>query len=91
MGGSFHLQTRTPRTISKLGRFKVMKSLTKRYIHLSKNDAIADIVPTLDQGICASCQVRIFRECPESPDAQQSSEVPETGQEAAILEKTPAQ
>ncbi len=67
MGGSFHLQTRTPRTISKLGRFKVMKSLTKHYIHLSKNDAIADIVPTLDQSICATCQTRIFRECPEAP------------------------
>lgn len=67
MGGSFHLQTRTPRTISKLGRFKVMKSLTKHYIHLSKNDAIADIVPTLDQTVCATCQVRIFRECPKAP------------------------
>ncbi|MGJ8534556.1 MAG: SulP family inorganic anion transporter [Alphaproteobacteria bacterium] len=71
MGGSFHLQTRTPRTISKLGRFKVMKSLTKHYIHLSKNDAIADIVPTLDQTICATCQTRIFRECPEAPEIVQ--------------------
>lgn len=75
MGGSFHLQTRTPRTISKLGRFKVMKSLTKHYIHLSKNDAIADIVPTLDQSVCATCQVRIFRECPAAPKIVQTEDV----------------
>jgi SulP family sulfate permease len=71
-----------------------MKSLTKRYIHLSKNDAIADIVPTLDQSICASCQVRIFRECPEPPEppeAPETQESSDTGQEDKVLEETPAQ
>lgn len=66
MGGSFHLQTKTPRTINKLGRFQVMKSLTKKHIHLSKGDAIAEIVPELDQSICATCTARIFRECPNA-------------------------
>lgn len=63
-GGSFHLQTRTPRTISKLARFRVMRSLTKQRIHLSKGDAIAEIVPMLDPVVCATCTARVFKECP---------------------------
>lgn len=66
-GGSFHLQTKTPRTINKLARFRVMRSLTKQYIHLSKGDAIAEVVPMLDRSICATCTARIFRECPDPP------------------------
>lgn len=66
-GGSLHLQTRTPRTIAKLARFKVMRALTRDRIHLSKGDAIAEMVPRLDPHICASCSVRIFRECTTRP------------------------
>ncbi|MBV6636449.1 MAG: SulP family inorganic anion transporter [Mameliella sp.] len=67
-GGSFHLQTKTPRTISKLARFKVMKALTRERIHLSKRDAIAEVFPLLDPQVCATCPVRIFAECPRAPD-----------------------
>lgn len=67
-GGSFHLQTTTPRTISKLGRFKVMEALTKHHIHLSKGEAIAEIVPLLDVDICANCTARIFHECAGRPN-----------------------
>lgn len=66
-GGSFHLQTRTPRTLSKLARYRVMRTLTKRRIHLSKGDAITEIVPILDPAICATCTARIFKECPPPP------------------------
>ncbi|WP_172328411.1 SulP family inorganic anion transporter [Mangrovicoccus sp. HB161399] len=66
-GGSFHLQTKTPRTISKLARFKVLKALTKEYIHLSKRDAIAEVLPLLDGSVCAGCTARIFRECSGRP------------------------
>lgn len=66
-GGSFHLQTKTPRTISKLARFKVMKALTKEHIHLSKRDAIAEVFPLLDPDICARCKLRIFHECSGVP------------------------
>lgn len=62
-GGSFHLMTRTPKTIRKLARFKVMRELTKRHIHLSKYDAIKEIVPLLDPKICETCTARIFHEC----------------------------
>ncbi|MEP2945150.1 MAG: SulP family inorganic anion transporter [Lentilitoribacter sp.] len=67
-GGSFHLQTTTPRTINKLGRFHVMKALTKHHIHLSKGEAIAEIVPMLDEDICATCKTRIFHECSGRPN-----------------------
>ncbi|KCV82019.1 sulfate transporter [Actibacterium atlanticum] len=62
-GGSFHLQTKTPKTISKLARFKVMKALTKEHIHLSKRDAIAEVLPLLDPKVCANCEHRVFQEC----------------------------
>ncbi|WP_319824940.1 SulP family inorganic anion transporter [Thalassovita sp.] len=65
--GSFHLQTKTPRTISKLARFKVMKALTKEHIHLSKRDAIAEVYPLLDPAVCARCKLRIFTECSAMP------------------------
>lgn len=66
-GGTFHLQTKTPKTISKLARYKVMRELSREYIHLSKGDAIAEIVPTLDKSVCATCTRRIFFECEAQP------------------------
>ncbi|MCI5112302.1 MAG: SulP family inorganic anion transporter [Marivita sp.] len=72
-GGTFHLQLVTPRTIAKLARLKVFKALTKENIHLSKGDAIAAVVPTLDQSICARCTARIFLECP-GPEPEPSSD-----------------
>ena len=66
-GGRFHLQTRSARTLNKLARFKVMRVLTRERIHMSKGDAIAAIVPTLDPELCARCPFRIFRECPPVP------------------------
>ncbi|MDZ7822768.1 MAG: hypothetical protein U5K75_01105 [Ahrensia sp.] len=62
-GGSFHLQTKTPKKIFQaLARFKVMSDIGREYIHLSKGDAIAAVVPTLDKSICATCHKRIFFE-----------------------------
>lgn len=62
-GGSFSLEVKTPLSLQKLARFKVMRSLTRDNIYLSKNDAIAEIVPCLDPTICRTCTARIFREC----------------------------
>lgn len=67
LGGALHLQVKTPRTLTKLARFKVLRSLTRDRLHLSKGDAIAEIVPKLDAGICASCEKRIFLECAGRP------------------------
>lgn len=73
-GGSFHIMTRTPRTITKLARFKVMRALTKKHIHLSKGEAVSEIVPLLDPNICRTCTARIFRECAAQPGPSGSKE-----------------
>lgn len=66
-GGSFHVQAKQVAAIERLNRFHVSEALSTEHVHTSKGDAIAEIVPTLDQSICATCTARIFRECPEPP------------------------
>ena len=68
-GGSFHVQAKTPRTITKLTRFHVDEALPTHHVHLSKGQAIEEIVPTLDMSVCASCDRRVFRECPSREEA----------------------
>lgn len=63
-GGAFHVQAKAVSVIQRLNRFHVSEALSTEHIHTSKGDAIAEIVPTLDQSICATCTKRIFRECP---------------------------
>lgn len=65
-GGSFHLLVKSPRSLTKLARFRVVKHLGTDHIHLTKTDAISEVVPTVDQNRCANCTARIFRECPSS-------------------------
>ena len=76
-GGSFHLQTKTPRTISKLARYKVMPHITKKHVHLSKGVAVAEAVPLLDRSICDSCTARVFLECPPPPAPEPEQEADE--------------
>ncbi|MRX51147.1 STAS domain-containing protein [Paracoccus sp. S-4012] len=66
--GGFYLQTRSARTLTKLARFKVMRTLTRERIFMSKGHAIAAIVPQLDIELCNRCPYRIFRECPPLPE-----------------------
>ena len=63
-GGSLHVKLMTLTSFEKLARFQVFKALGREKIHLSKRDALEQIVPQLDQSICATCTRRIFRECP---------------------------
>jgi len=74
LDGSLHLQTRTPRQLEKVARLHVMRKLSRSNIHLSKGQAIAEIVPTLDGSICANCTARIFRECIDQPCALQEED-----------------
>ena len=67
-GGSFHVQAKQVAAIKRLDRFHVSEALSTEHVHTSKGDAIAEIVPTLDQDICAACTARIFRECPPPPE-----------------------
>ena len=86
-GGALHLQTRTPRMIARLARFKVMRVMGRSNLHLSKGDAVAAIVPTLDPAICATCTARVFLECARQPGG---AEAPR-GQGAAGATAQPAE
>lgn len=72
-GGSFHVQAKAVSAIKRLNRFHVADALSTEHVHTSKGDAIAEIVPTLDQSICATCTARIFRECPPPPAMHESA------------------
>lgn len=78
-GGSFHLQIKSPHSFEKLVRFKVVKQLHKDHIHLSKQDAISYLVPTLDSEVCRLCERRIFKECGSKPRAAKNSIEAEEG------------
>ena len=67
IGGSLSLKVLAYETIDKLRRLKVEREVGRERIHMSKRDAIAHIVPRLDPAICATCNVRIFKECPPPP------------------------
>jgi len=67
IGGSMSLKVLAYETIDKLRRLKVEREVGRERIHMSKRDAIAHIVPRLDPAICATCNVRIFKECPPPP------------------------
>ena len=84
-GGSFHVQAKTPRTINKLSRFHVDEALPLHHIHLSKGDAINEIVPTLDMSVCATCDLRVFRECPSREEALRHLEETHDHVELAML------
>lgn len=71
-GGEFHLQTRTPRQLEKVARLHVLRKLTRSNIHLSKGEAIAEIVPALDPDICLTCKARIFMECRSRPGGEEA-------------------
>ena len=62
-GGELCIQTKIARTIEQLDRYSVTRHLSARKVHLSKGDAIAYLVPRLDDTICATCHARIFAEC----------------------------
>lgn len=71
-GGELCIQTKIARTIEQLNRYSVTEHLGSKNIHLSKGDAIAYLVPHLDDSVCATCHVRIFAECNEhsSPESE---------------------
>jgi len=87
-GGSFHVQAKQVAAIQRLERFHVSEALSTEHVHTSKGDAIAEIVPTLDQSICATCEARIFRECPQAEDFLSDEEKAAAQEAAQELEKT---
>ena len=62
-GGELCVQTKIARTIEQLDRYGATRHFGSKGVHLSKGDAIAYLVPRLDDRICAGCHLRIFAEC----------------------------
>jgi len=89
-GGSFHVQSKTPKAISRFDKFHVQEELAGGHTHVSKHDAIREMVSMADPSICATCTARIFRECPEAPEELkaklEASDV--SGPEAGDIEKS---
>ena len=50
-------------------RLGFIQRLGADHIFADKHQAIAAIVPRLDDAVCARCQVRLFDECSERPGA----------------------
>lgn len=71
-GGSFHVQSKTPKAIMRFDKFHVPEALPGGHTHVSKHDAIIEMVSMLDKSICATCTARIFRECP--PKLEEASD-----------------
>lgn len=63
-GGSLHVQSKTPKAISRFDKFHVPEELSGGHTHVSKHDAIREMVSLVDLSVCATCTARIFRECP---------------------------
>jgi SulP family sulfate permease len=83
-GGTFHVQAKQVEAIKRLDRFHVSEALSTEHVHTSKGDAIAEIIPTLDQSICATCTARIFRECPEPPELAENKNITTALEQEAV-------
>ncbi len=67
-GGKLYLTLRRRQISDKFRRFGVLDEVGQSNVFANKGEAIACVVPTLDQSICARCDKRIFKECPPPPD-----------------------
>ncbi len=67
-GGRLYVTMRQRQVSDKYRRFGVVTAIGHKNVFSNKGDAIAAIVPALDQSICATCTTRIFNECPPAPE-----------------------
>lgn len=75
MGGALYVQTKIPRTIKQLGKFRVTEYLGGGKVHLYKGDAISYAISQLDKNICDACAVRIWYDCPPPDGSSIESEL----------------
>lgn len=71
-GQDLHLIARSPEVLRVLDRLHCTEVLGQDHIHASKADAIQALVPELRNEICATCQLRIFKECRSRPAPPQT-------------------
>ncbi len=67
-GGRLFVTMRQRQVSDKYRRFGVVTAIGHKNVFSNKGDAIAAIVPALDQSICATCTKRVFNECPPAPE-----------------------
>lgn len=70
LGGDLYLVARFRPLLQTLERFHVIEALGPDNVCETKDMAITRIVDGVDRDICATCQSRIFRECPRAAAEQ---------------------
>ncbi|MDO9440508.1 MAG: SulP family inorganic anion transporter [Beijerinckiaceae bacterium] len=66
-GGALYLVARFPALRARLLKFGVIDAIGPGNLFTGKHEALSRLVPQLDQSICATCEARIFLECPARP------------------------
>jgi SulP family sulfate permease len=69
MGGDLYFHRPREQVLDIWRRSGFIDRLGEDHIFASKPEALAAIVPTLDDAICANCKARIFDECAQRPGA----------------------
>jgi SulP family sulfate permease len=69
MGGDLYFHRPREQVLDIWRRSGFIDRLGEDHIFDSKPEALATIVPTLDDAICANCRARIFDECAQRPGA----------------------
>ncbi|HSW05435.1 SulP family inorganic anion transporter [Aquabacterium sp.] len=69
IGGDLYFHRPRPQVLATWQATGFIGRLGADHVFADKRSAIAQIVPQLDDGICARCSVRLFEECSERPGA----------------------
>jgi sulfate permease, SulP family len=62
-GGGLMIQTKIPRAREQLRQFSVERYIVDNRIYRHKGEAISALFTRLNSDVCASCALRIYREC----------------------------
>lgn len=66
--GGLYLIVKYPRLREQVVQYRLSRALGSGHIFRRKSDAIPRVIRRLDSKICADCKMRIFLECPASPN-----------------------
>ncbi len=69
LGGDLYFHRPRPQVLALWRRTGFLDRLGTDHVFPDKQRAIANIVPRLDDAVCAACQVRLFEECSRRPGA----------------------
>lgn len=78
-GGQLFLAIKHPPLRKLLAQFRLSREIGVGHIYRHKWDALQKIVPSLDQSICATCDKRVFLECPSQEGEESTAPKPLEG------------